>query len=72
MLSEFSYKNDLKILIAVCLLFLSKNYYLFYDNNYITSNTILNTLLLLFLYFVIILNSNNKDIPLDDKVGKSN
>ena len=29
MLSELSYKNDLKILIAVCLLFLSKNYYLF-------------------------------------------
>ncbi len=72
MLSEFSYRNDLKILIAVCLLFLSKNYYLFYDNNYITSNTILNTLLLLFLYFVIILDSNIKNIDLDDKVKKTN
>tara|TARA_B100000941_G_scaffold53477_1_gene34529 strand:- start:444 stop:1682 length:1239 start_codon:yes stop_codon:yes gene_type:complete len=61
MLCKKNYIFDMKILIAVCLLFLSKNYYIFYDNNYITSNTILNTILLLFIYFIIVLNPKSRE-----------
>ena len=61
MMSDLNYKYDFKILIATCILLLSKNYYIFFDNNYITSNTIINSLTLLFIYFIIILNPKSRE-----------
>ncbi len=60
MVSDSDSKLDWKLLIGITILFLSKNYYLFYDNNYITSNTIINSLVLLFLYLVILINPINR------------